>query len=298
MSAWSARWPRDGSRGWQAMAPRPRIALVGLSALLAGALGYQMLYRPRAHALAKVRAEWQAAHQQVETMQRELPDIDQQRRDVEQMRVEVDRLRKDLNTLEGRLPSAADLGQVIQALATQAAELHVAFESIKQQLKDDAEYPEATVEMTAAAAYQDVVNFLRRVEHLSPFLRTAVLELAEPKGKEASLGAGQRMKLVLVTPLRTSTESGTWTLAGKADLPAPVTLSRSPFASSQRPVEAGDREVLNVAGITWRGASSTAIINDDVVRVGDRIGERTVSRIFPDKVVLSDGQELSPAAFE
>lgn len=289
MSAWIDRW--------QGMGNRQRAALIALGLLGAGLPAYQVFYRPRANAMAKARSEWRTLRQQVEAMQAALPDLEQEQRMVDQKQQAVDRLREDLKTLEAGLPSAGELGQVIQELSRQTQGLQVAFESIKQQLKEDAEHPEAVVEMTLAAPYEDAITYLRRVEQLSPFLRAATVELSDAKAKE-SAGPGPRMKVVLVTPLRMSTEIGTWTMAREVPTGERLAMPRSPFASTQRPRDQTKRQALKVAGITWRGASSTAIINDEVVRIGDQLGEATISNIFPDKVVLSDGQELYPEAFE
>lgn len=290
MSPWAQRWQR--------LTRRARLSVVVLGALGVGAFGYQGLYRPRASALAKVQAEWRALQQHVQAMRNTLPDLEQERRLADHTREEVDRLRQDLARLESGMPRAEELGRVIQALARQGQGLRVAFESIKQRLNEDAEPPEATIEIALTASYEDAVNYLRRVERLSPFLRVAQVDIADPKSQE-TVGPGQDVKLTLVTPLRVSSSEGAASsLAEAASLPELLSLPRSPFASKERPLETTARQALKVAGITWQGEASTAIVNDEVVRIGDRIGERTVSKIFPDKVVLSDGQELSPAAFE
>lgn len=287
-----------GAQRWQRLTRRDRFSAVVLGALGLGVLGYQGLYRPRASALAKAQAERRALQQQVQAMRNTLPDLEQERRLADHTREEVDRLRQDLARLESGMPSAEALGRVIQAMARQEQGLRVVFESIKQRLNEDAEPPEATIEIALTAPYEDAVNYLHRVERLSPFLRVAQVDIADPKGRESG-ASGQDVKLALVTPLRVSSlEEAVPSLAEAASVPEPLSLPRSPFASKARPLETTSRQALKVAGITWRGEDSTAIINDEVVRIGGRVGERTVSKILPDRIILSDGQEVSPAAFE
>ena len=44
-------------------------------------------------------------------------------------------------------------------------------------------------------------------------------------------------------------------------------------------------------GVTWRGERSTAIINNEVVRVGDKVGNLRVKQILLESVTLTDGRE-------
>ena len=48
---------------------------------------------------------------------------------------------------------------------------------------------------------------------------------------------------------------------------------------------------FKLSGITQAGKDSTAIINDEVVRVGAKLGEWQVVQILPDAVSLSNGSE-------
>ncbi len=62
------------------------------------------------------------------------------------------------------------------------------------------------------------------------------------------------------------------------------------------PVETGQPESYSLNGILWDPQMPTAVVNNRVLGVGDRIGSWKVVRIQKDRVVLSDGhstQELT-----
>ena len=48
---------------------------------------------------------------------------------------------------------------------------------------------------------------------------------------------------------------------------------------------------LKISGITWRDKESTAIINNEVVRTGDKVGSLVIQQILPEMVVISDGTQ-------
>lgn len=66
-----------------------------------------------------------------------------------------------------------------------------------------------------------------------------------------------------------------------------ITWGRNPFA----PVEASVRVVtkLTLNGIMWDEERPLAIINDNVVGIGGKVGENRVVDIKKDSVILNDG---------
>jgi len=262
------------------------IALVGALGLALWA--YQILYRPQLAKLRKGRSEWSAARGQVSAMRAALPNLEQERRELQQQAKDVDRLRQEVAGAERQLISAGDLGHLLGALAKQGEGLQVAFESIKQHEEKTAESPQAALDVAFTSPYEDLVTYLRRVERISPFLRVAWLDVTEPKGGPKAFGAA---RITLAIPLRASADEGGPSLDVGTQPVERISLPRSPFTSRQRPREETERRKLKVTGITWRGEASTAIVNDAVVRVGDKVDDFTVTRILQDKVILSDGAE-------
>lgn len=65
-------------------------------------------------------------------------------------------------------------------------------------------------------------------------------------------------------------------------------LGRDPFSLGQEEAFLAD---LNLIGILWDEAYPQAIINGEIVKVGDNISNNKVIEIKKDRVVLSDGKK-------
>ena len=64
---------------------------------------------------------------------------------------------------------------------------------------------------------------------------------------------------------------------------------RNPFVWPRAEI-VGTVSDLSLSGIVWDEQASYAIIKGAIVHVGDEIAGKTVKRIEPNKVILSDGQ--------
>ena len=70
----------------------------------------------------------------------------------------------------------------------------------------------------------------------------------------------------------------------------------NPKLSGGRSDPSGEKEIL-LQGILWDPGAPTAILNNRVMGVGDRLGRWEVQEIRKDRVILSDGsstREISP----
>jgi len=69
-----------------------------------------------------------------------------------------------------------------------------------------------------------------------------------------------------------------------------VDWGRNPFVWPQRDEKAGGISNLTLFSIMWndKGARAAAI-NESIVRVGDKITDKTVKRIEQNRVILTDG---------
>jgi len=71
-----------------------------------------------------------------------------------------------------------------------------------------------------------------------------------------------------------------------------IELRRDPFTAapiiSERNIQSG----YVLTGILWDKTNPLAIIDAEVVKKGDRLGNKTVADIKQDRVILNDGQEF------
>jgi hypothetical protein len=144
------------------------------------------------------------------------------------------------------------------------------------------------ISLAFSASYDGLVNNLQRIEQLSPYLSITDFEIIQSQEKT---GEAEQIKMSLRSPLRASGGPGGGLLAAANMPPPPIALARSPFNEKLQRAPVVDLENLRLTGITWRKDASTAIVNDQVVRVGDKVNELSVTQIFPDQVIISDGSQ-------
>jgi len=70
-----------------------------------------------------------------------------------------------------------------------------------------------------------------------------------------------------------------------------IKLNRDPFF--RQPIVSSDDSAqgLNLSGIAWDELKPTAIINDEILAVGDQVAGKRIVEIEKDKVILTDGQQ-------
>lgn len=68
-----------------------------------------------------------------------------------------------------------------------------------------------------------------------------------------------------------------------------VDWPRDPFTFPQREEEIGSISILRLSCIIWNDKEARALINESIVREGDKITDKTVKRIEQDRVILTDG---------
>ena len=68
-----------------------------------------------------------------------------------------------------------------------------------------------------------------------------------------------------------------------------VDWGRNPFAWPKREEEVGGISDLALSCIIWNDEGTQAVIGKSIVRVGDKIGDKTVKRIEQNRVILTDG---------
>ena len=72
-----------------------------------------------------------------------------------------------------------------------------------------------------------------------------------------------------------------------------IELKRDPFTAAAIISEKSLNSEISLTGILWDKVKPLAIINGNVVKKGQSLGNKTVIEIKPDRVILSDGQILS-----
>lgn len=278
---------------WQRLSPREQQLVIAVLAAGIGFVGYQMLCAPLMQRVARVRTEWLGLRQQVTAAKALQPDIARQRQEIDAQTQINQRLEQELKTMERALIAEDDLGRLLGELTRQTEGLQITLDAVKQHVAHDGDDARVAVDIVMTGSFEDLVTYVRRVEHLSAYLRVGRLDVARAKDESKEIEG----RMTLASLLRQSGGPG-----GLPEMPAKplerVALSRNPFASQARVPTDTKLKDVKVTGITWRGEASTAIVNDSVVRVGDQIDHLTVEHIDAGHVSFSDGRRSYTVSLE
>ncbi len=113
-------------------------------------------------------------------------------------------------------------------------------------------------------------------------LVTATVFVWVPKGKKptavsaniSSAALDQTIPLIKAVP-RKRTEFVDW--------------PRNPFAKLQTEKETSSVSDVKLGAIMWGGKEASAVINNSIVSVGDKITDKTVKQIDKNRIILTDG---------
>ena len=247
-----------------------------------------VIYKPQQSALLKLKQEASSLNNRVKELKARIPDIEKERRELQSLQESVHALKEELGILETKLPAQGSLPQLLGELVRQSAGGNVDFTSIKPSVpKEENAYSRLNLEMQFEANYGGLMNYLYRLENLSQFISTESLVVSE-----SSQGAMAPLNISMVlTTLLGDDHSRKQLLSAETVVPF-VEVKKNPFMSLARPSSDDKKEnEFRLSGILNRGPQSSAIINDAIYKIGDRLGEATVQDILPEGVVLKRNNE-------
>lgn len=261
---------------------RQKALIIGLALVVVANLYIQLIHKPTSRRLKAYRVQLQKTMGKIEELKSKLPDLAKQRSHIETLSVEFKMVQDQIKEMEETLPSRGHTTQLLGELTRQASGLDIDFVSIRQKIDRHEDYSRLFVELKFNAPYKDMANYVRRLEAISPYLIVEEIDVSEPK----EVGKAIAVRLALST------------LLGEVYVPealkapseiTPVKVDRDIFAPSKKPLSKVRKAELKLMGVTWRGDRSTAIINNEVVRMGEKVDDLEVKQILPESVILTDG---------
>jgi len=245
---------------------------------------YNLCYKPLSSQINTYKIKIQKLKTRYSNLESKFPSIDKQKENINSLKTQSDKLKQDIDQIESQLPGKNSLSGLIAAFASLAKNLELV--SIQKRIQEGKDYSRLFIEFKFSSDYKDLVNYIRRLETLSPFLEISELSISEPKTKSKS-ESGPIIRLVLSTILSEVSTAKKIVAKETKD----IEEIRDIFVSKSKPVVKVNRSTLRVEGITYSHKLSTAIINGDVVKVGSDIDDLKVKKILNDSVVLTDGFE-------
>ena len=198
---------------------------------------------------------------------------------------------------EDKLPDKDSLPLLLRTIFDQTVGYSVDFQFVKPiKEKEDKEsvYDKLRIEMKFLARYHDVIQYLRRLEGALPFIKITQINIQQFEDEKNPHNDLREVILVLQTLFSPYKRSQGIFIEEASRIPK-LSLSgeRDPFVSLLRIEDQPQEEkIYTLNGVVWNGAKSTAIIDDEVYRIGDKIGDGIVNEIKNDEVILSFGNEI------
>lgn len=272
-----------------------RVLFLLLAATILFTFYFNAIYKPQSSALRRTKTELQSLNNRLTKLKSQIPDIQKEKESLEVAQRMRDSLKAQLASLELQLPTYGRIPQLLGELVQQASGYAIDFISIRPKTsKGKKEYAQLIIEIKFNTAYSDFVNYLNRLESLSQFLRAVDIAMEEMKD---GFGGTSEVTLILSTLL--GEEEVTKPEQIPPPLVSPLPIERNPFLSKFKPVQEGaKKEELQLSGIIAKGEQPTVIINNEVYRIGDMVGNKKVKQILPNMVILTDGKESTVLTLE
>jgi Tfp pilus assembly protein PilO len=285
---------------------RQRVLVIFLVLTVMASLFFNKILKPQLIEVRRVRSDLSRLDQKIMALNAQIPAVEKEKIKLDEARMSNKRLKEKLQSLEKELPESYQISRLLGELAKQAGNSGVDFAYIKPKslakAPENEEYSQLDIEMQFNAPYYDFKDYLGRLERLSVFLN--VTDIVAEEMKESGAQGDVTVTMVLSTLLnrqRGGAYAARNLTAAQKELPlAADDQERLPFLPSS--AEAA-RYVANkkfvLAGITFSKLNPTAIINNQMYKVGDALNnEWKVKQILRDMVIITRGRQAETLTLE
>jgi Tfp pilus assembly protein PilO len=261
--------------------PRERRVAALFAAVFLGAGYFSLVFRPVTSAIEDYRRSIGKSRERLEDLRRQYPEPVETGEKISEIESGLEKLKREVLAMEQSLPDQPALNDFLNELISQAKSYPLVSAKQKVDIKHGA--PRFYLEVRFLGTFEDMVNYIARIETISPFLAVESVNISEGRGKEDA-----REMIVSVT-VSTLIGDRPGFQAKSSGPEKKITLARDIFRYRPRP-GAEAQIALKVQGITFFGGRSTAVINGSVVRIGEEINSFKVKDITPQEVTVFDGE--------
>lgn len=180
-------------------------------------------------------------------------------------------LMKDLDTYENKLFAQAQLGNLLRKLTENGAAHKLDFISITPKKSQVQElYLRFPVEIKLSSPYSGFLDYLKELERICDVLKVNRVNIELDKA--VSENPTVLIEVSTVLSDRPAAAAQTKVVSLPSDVIKLFTPEKPALTSSSAKLEG-----IELSGIIWKGAEPRAIINEQVVKVGDLIGKKKVT---------------------
>jgi len=259
---------------------------------------FALFLKPALNDINKLNKQLQENQNQLGMLESQLPSAAKAKQEIEAIKQNLKDLKLKISDIESKLISTEQEQQLLTEVIKNAQGLGVDLESVKEDIKEEKEgFARLYIDLKFASNYKKAVTYIKRMESISPFVKIEEMSLAQSKNEPLStVDISLRLSALLSYTSKNQSQLSSSAKEGSADS---GDFKRSPF-TPKFITEKNKGKKLKVTGITYRNneASSTAIINGAIVKIGDQAEGVKIERISPNSVVVDNGVEKETLKLE
>lgn len=242
----------------------------------------KVIYGPLSRGITEYRLQAKDLGNRLEEKGLKLPNEENKRENLAALVEEKEAYAKKLEEFKSKMPSRGSTSGLIGEFSRQAKGIELI--SLRQRIEAKEKQPHLFIEMKFEAPYKQSVNYINRLETISPLLKVTKAELSSPDKS----GSQVISQLVFSIPLASS-GTGAKFEAKEAE---PLSFSEKNIFGLAK-IEAKEEKAndFQLDGITFHFRKPTAIINGEVVAIDNKVDGFRVKEILPKSVILTDGQQ-------
>ena len=259
---------------------------------------FNMFLKPTLDEITRLKKKYQEYQNQLMTLQSQFPFAASARKEAEAKRDNMKNLKLKISDIESKLISSSQEERLLTEAIRLSQSLAIDLGDIKETIKEEREgFARLYIDLKFSSNYKKALTYIRGLELISPFVKIEEMGLTQSKSEPISMiDVTLRMSALLNYGTDNKAQLS---LSGKDAASEVGELKRSPFAPKFI-TEKNKRKNIKVTGISYRDneIGSTAIINDKIVRIGDKIEDVIVERILLHCVIVDNGVEKETLPLE
>jgi Tfp pilus assembly protein PilO len=280
---------------FNSLSKRRRLMLASLAAVLCLASYINLFYKPNTERIRVMKKSIASYSDKTDMLRAQMPPIAIEKKSLADIKKNIEDTTNKIKSIEAGLPPLNQLPRILDDLIDRAAVYKLDFVSIiptyTKGTKDI--YSSLDIDMELYTDYGDLTNFIKYLKDKPSFLYTREITLkerelkkGEPPPSDGALLATVKLASLIIDEPKGRTIASLVPI-GVGD----IKLMRDPFTSEAKPApqdleDAGKGLVLS--GVLLRGEKSTAIINNDVYRIGDKVEGKVIESMERTSVILKD----------
>lgn len=245
-------------------------------------LSYQIVFKSAAKNIRDYEFQIDKYAKRLDKLAVDFPDLAKKQKEIDTLNKKNEEVLKEIKKMEDLLPAKQTAFQLIGELTRLAQDFEIS--SIRKKMEEGDVYSKIYVELQLGASYVKAIDYIKHIETISPFLNIEEMQILEPD--PSTRGGKSGVNLVVSSFLG---EFGASSEFKAKEVEGEDMKLRDIFASKSKPVLEVRKTNLKLEGITFLLNGSTAIVNNDVVRVGSEVGGYKVKEIMHDRVIFTDG---------